>query len=86
MLLAFALAALAMWWRQSDGFGAHRGFPFAWRWWGDVATETGVVAGYAWGGLIADLAIWGALILTIGLYVERTRNRRLNQRKSKNAA
>jgi hypothetical protein len=86
MLLAAALATFAMWVRQSDGFGGHRGFPFAWRWWGEVYTDRGVVAGYLWGRLAADLAIWGALTLAIGLYVERTRVRRLKRHESKKDA
>jgi len=86
MLVAAALGTLAVLQAQGDGFGGHRGFPFAWHEWHDVIIDGKVPSQYSWGALAADIVVWIAAILAFGLLVEYAAGRILRRREPGNAA
>ena len=82
MLLATTAVTLLVSRTQSDGFGGHQGFPFAWYSWIDVIVDGRQVGGYRWGGLVADIVIWSVGVPVFGLRVERAAQLLLARRKN----
>ena len=85
MLFAAAGATLVML-RTQGGFGGQKGFPFAWMWWPDVVIDGRVPAQFHWLGLAADVAIWFALILGLGISFESVTKRIGKRRLAKDDA
>src|SRR5437016_7342515 len=71
MVFAAAFVTLTMIRHDGGGLAGKQGFPLAWYWWTDVSFNDSRSHGYLWGGLIADVLIWFAVIVGFGLLVER---------------
>ena len=71
MLCATATAVAAMIWTESNGFCGQRGAPFTWYEWSDCYVISQGPGSICWFGLLADLSLWIAVIISVGRIVEK---------------